>query len=60
MKYLAIIKYTNGNLAPVIFDSLEEMNGYINNTYIPNIEDVILKIAFSTEKRNNYVDVLSQ
>lgn len=58
MKYLAIIKYTNGDLTPVIFDSLEEMNGYIQNTYIPNIEDVILKIAFSTEKDSNYVDVL--
>ena len=58
MKYLAVIKYTNGDLAPVVFDSLEEMNGYINNTYIPNIEDVILKIAFSTEKDSNYVDVL--
>ena len=58
MKYLAIIKYTNGELATVIFDSVEEMNQYLENTYIPNIEDVILKIAFSTEKGSNYVDVL--
>ena len=58
MKYLAVIKYTNGDLAPVIFDSMEQMNEYIENTYIPNIEDVILKIAFSTEKDSNYVDVL--
>ena len=58
MKYLAVIKFMNGELTTVIFNSLEEMNGYINNTYIPNIEDVILKIAFSTEKDSNYVDVL--
>lgn len=58
MKYLAVIKFMNGELTTVIFDSLEEMNGYINNTHIPNIEDVILKIAFSTEKDSNYVDVL--
>lgn len=58
MKYLAVIKYTNGDLAPVIFDSVEQMNEYIENTYIPNIEDVILKITFSTEKDSNYVDVL--
>lgn len=58
MKYLAVIKFMNGELTTVIFDSAEEMNQYLESTYIPNIEDVILKIAFSTEKNSKYVDVL--
>ena len=57
MKYLLIVKLQNGDLTTVIFDSMQHMDEYLENMHSV-IEDVILKIAFNTEKGSNYVNVL--
>lgn len=57
VKYLLIVKLQNGDLTTVIFDSMQHMDEYLENMHSV-IEDVILKIAFNTEKGSNYVNVL--
>lgn len=56
VKYLLIVKLQNGDLTTVIFDSMQHMDEYLENMHSV-IEDVILKIAFNTEKGSN-VNVL--
>lgn len=57
MKYLSIVKLQNGDLTTVIFDSVQQMDEYLENMHSV-IEVVVAKIAFSTEKGSNYVNVL--
>lgn len=57
VKYLSIVKLQNGDLTTVIFDSVQQMDEYLENMHSV-IEVVVAKIAFSTEKGSNYVNVL--